>query len=289
MAKEIKNLGASVRARLLRISKEKGQSFDLILTRYAIERLLYRLAQSPHADRFVLKGAMLLMTWFDEPFRGTRDLDLLGYGDPSPEGLIGIFKEVLAVDGEDGVAFDIDGVRISRIREDNQYGGLRLRTTADIGGARIAANVDVGFGDATEPAPKTLDYPALLDMPAPRLRGYARETVVAEKFQAMVALGAANSRMKDYYDIWMLSQSFDFDHERLARAIAATFARRKTKIPDELPDALTPAFAELPVKQQQWEAFKRDVAIAPGALSDVLSQLETFLMPAAKAARKGVQ
>lgn len=286
MAKAIKNLGASVRARLLRISKEKGQSFDLILTRYAIERLLYRLAQSPHADRFVLKGAMLLMTWFDEPFRGTRDLDLLGYGDPSLEGLIGIFKEVLAVDGEDGVAFDVDGVRISRIREDNQYGGLRLRTTADIGGARIAANVDVGFGDATEPVPETLDYPVLLDMPAPRLRGYARETVVAEKFQAMVALGTTNSRMKDYYDIWMLSQSFDFDHERLARAIAATFARRKTNVPDELPDALTPIFAELPVKKQQWKAFKRDVVIDPGSLGDVIDALEAFLMPAAAEARK---
>ena len=286
MAKEIKNLGASVRARLLRISKEKGQNFELILTRYAIERLLYRLAQSRHADRFVLKGAMLLMTWFDEPFRGTRDLDLLGYGDPSPEGLVDIFKEVLAVDGEDGVAFDVDGVRISRIREDNQYGGLRLRTTADIGGARIAANVDVGFGDATEPVPETLDYPALLDMPAPRLRGYARETVVAEKFQAMVALGTANSRMKDYYDIWVLSQSFDFEHERLTAAIAATFARRKTEVPEKLPDALTPAFAELPVKQQQWEAFKRDVAIDPGSLRDVIGTLEVFLMPAATAARE---
>ncbi len=166
MAKEIKNLGASIRARLLQISKDKGPNFDLILTRYAIERLLYRLAQSRHADRFVLKGAMLLMTWFDEPYRGTRDLDLLGYGDPSPEGLVDVFKEVLAVDGEDGVAFDVDGVRISRIREDNQYGGLRLRTTADISGARIAANVDVGFGDATEPVPEALDYPVLLDMPA---------------------------------------------------------------------------------------------------------------------------
>ena len=285
MAKGIKNLGASVRARLLQISKEKGQNFDLILTRYAIERLLYRLAQSRHADRFVLKGAMLLMTWFDEPFRGTRDLDLLGYGDPSPEGLVDIFKEVLAVDGEDGVAFDVDGVRISRIREDNQYGGLRLRTTADIGGARIAANVDVGFGDATEPVPETLDYPALLDMPAPRLRGYARETVVAEKFQAMVALGTANSRMKDYYDIWVLSQSFEFDHERLARAIAATFARRKTTVPGGLPDALTPAFADLPVKQQQWEAFKRDVAIDPGSLSNVVNVLAAFLMPVAKRLR----
>lgn len=285
MAKEIKNLGASIRARLFRISKEKGQNFDLILTRYAIERLLYRLAQSPHADRFVLKGAMLLMTWFDEPFRGTRDLDLLGYGDPSPEGLVDIFKEVLAMDVEDGVVFDADGLRISRIREDNQYGGLRLRTAADIGGARIATNVDVGFGDATEPVPETLDYPALLDMPAPRLRGYARETVVAEKFQAMVALGTTNSRMKDYYDLWVLSQSFEFDRDRLAAAIAATFARRRTKVPEELPDALTLAFAELPVKQQQWEAFKRDVAIDPGSLHDVVGAIEAFLMPAAAAAR----
>ena len=176
--------------------------------------------------------------------------------------------------------------RLLRIREDNQYGGLRLRTTADIGGARIAANVDVGFGDATEPVPETLDYPVLLDMPAPRLRGYARETVVAEKFQAMVALGTTNSRMKDYYDIWMLSQSFDFDHERLARAIAATFARRKTNVPDELPDALTPIFAELPVKKQQWEAFKRDVVINPGSLGDVIGALEAFLMPAAAEACK---
>ena len=289
MAKGIKNPGASVRARLLQISKHKGQSFDLILTRYAIERLLYRLAQSRHADRFVLKGAMLLMTWFDEPFRGTRDLDLLGYGDPSPQGLVDTFKEVLAVDSEDGVAFDVDGVWISRIREANQYGGLRLRTTADIGGARIAANVDVGFGDATEPVPETLDYPALLDMPAPRLRGYARETVVAEKFQAMVALGATNSRMKDYYDIWILSQSFDFDRDRLAAAIAATFTRRNTTIPEELPDALAPAFATLPVKQQQWKAFKRDVAIDPGSLQDVIAALEAFLLPIANAARRAIQ
>ncbi|WP_422022243.1 nucleotidyl transferase AbiEii/AbiGii toxin family protein [Pyruvatibacter mobilis] len=286
MAKEIKNLGASVRARLFRISKDKGQNFELILTRYAIERLLYRLAQSRYADRFVLKGAMLLMTWFDEPFRGTRDLDLLGYGDPAPEGLVDMFKEVLSANEQDGVLFDAHGVRISRIREDNLYGGLRIRTTADIGGARIAVNVDVGFGDATEPAAELLNYPVLLDMPAPRLRGYARETVVAEKFQAMVALGMTNSRMKDYYDLWVLSHSFDFDRSRLAGAISATFARRKTAIPEEIPDALTPAFAELTVKQQQWESFKRNVSIDPGPLRDVVSTLEAFLMPAAAAARK---
>ena len=289
MAKEIKNIGASVRARLLRISKEKGQNFELILTRYAIERLLFRLAQSPHADLFVLKGAMLLMTWFDEPFRATRDLDLLGYGDPAPEAVLGLFREVLGVPAQDGVLFDAHGARISRIREDNDYGGLRVRTTADISGARIPVNVDVGFGDATEPGAEALDYPVLLDMPPPRLRGYARETVVAEKFQAMVALGMANSRMKDYYDLWVLSQSFDFERSRLVRAISATFARRNTAIPEKNPDTLTPAFAQDPGKQQQWEAFKRDLGLDPGSLAEVVAALEAFLMPAAKAAREEAQ
>jgi predicted nucleotidyltransferase component of viral defense system len=289
MAKEIKNIGASVRARLLRISKEKSQNFELILTRYAVERFLYRLSQSRHADRFVLKGAMLLMTWFDEPFRATRDLDLLGYGDPSPETVLAIFKDILGADGHDGIRFDVDGARISRIREDNEYGGLRIRTMANIGGARIAVNVDVGFGDATEPAAEVLDYPALLDLPPPRLRGYARETVVAEKFQAMVALGMTNSRIKDYFDIWMLSQSFEFEQSRLARAIAATFARRQTPIPDETPDALTPAFAEDEQRRRQWETFKRDVAADPGSLAEVVTSLEAFLMPAAKAAREAAR
>ena len=281
MADEVKDLGASVRARLLQISKDKGQTFELVLTRYAIERLLYRLAQSRHADRFVLKGAMLLMTWFDEPYRATRDLYLLGFGDPEPDGLLDTFRDVLSAEGRDGILFDAKGVRISPIREDNRYGGLRVRTTADIGGARPAVTVDVGFGDSTEPAPEVLDYPVLLDMPIPRLRGYARETVVAEKFQAMVALGMVNSRLKDYYDLWLLSRSFDFERSRLAAAIAATFARRRTAIPMETPDALTPAFAERSAQRQQWEAFKRDVAIDPGSLSDVVGALEGFLMPAA--------
>ncbi|NBC32879.1 MAG: nucleotidyl transferase AbiEii/AbiGii toxin family protein [Alphaproteobacteria bacterium] len=287
MVLEIREVGASVRARLLRISKEKGQNFELILTRYAIERLLYRLAQSRHADYFVLKGAMLLMTWFDEPFRATRDLDLLGFGDPAPEAVMSRFREVLGVPAQDGVLFDVDGVRISRIRENNDYGGLRVKTTADIGGARIPVNVDVAFGDVTEPDAETLAYPVLLDMPPPRLRGYARETVVAEKFQAMVALGMANSRMKDYYDLWVLSQSFDLERSRLARAMSATFARRKTAIPEEIPDALAPAFAKDTLKQQQWEAFKRDLKMDPGSLDDVIAALRVFLTPAAKAARKG--
>ncbi len=288
MPRKVKNVGASVRARLLRISKEKGQNFDLVLTHYTIERLLYRLAQSRHADRFVLKGAMLLMTWFNEPFRGTRDLDLLGYGDPAPNALLDIFKEVLGQEQPDGVVFDAGTARISRIREENEFGGLRMRATADIAGARIAINVDVAFGDATEPLAEWLDYPVLLDMPAPRLRGYARETVVAEKFEAMVDLGMANSRMKDYYDLWVISQALETDRSRLARAISATFERRDTTIPEEVPDGLSQAFAEDAGKRQQWERFRRDLELDPGPLDLVIDTLKAVLMPAAADARAAI-
>lgn len=288
MPRAVRNIGASVRARLLRVSKEKGQNFDLVLTHYAIERLLYRLAQSRHADSFVLKGAMLLMTWFDGQFRGTRDLDLLGYCDPAPDAALGVFREVLGQEQPDGVVFDTSATRISRVREENEYGGLRMRATGDIGGARIAVNVDVGFGDATEPAAEWLDYPVLLDMPAPRLRAYARETVIAEKFHAMVNLGMANSRMKDYYDLWIISETFDIDHSRLAQAISATFARRGTMIPEDIPDGLSPEFADDPAKRQQWESFKRGLGIDPGPLDGVVGALVANLMQAVTIAREGI-
>lgn len=285
MAKELKNIGASVRARLLQLAKASGQSFDLVLTRFALERLLFRLSQSPHADRFVLKGAMLMMSWFEDPHRGTRDLDLLGFGDPEPEAMLATFRDILALNDDDGVEFDVDALRVDRIREELEYGGLRLRTTASISGARINLTIDIGFGDAMEPGAEMLEYPSMLAFAAPRLRAYARETVIAEKFQAMVALGRANSRMKDFYDIWILSKSFDFAGDRLARAIAATFARRETAIPVDLPDALTPAFAGDEQKQRQWSAFVRDVSANPGGLEDVVTSLAEFLMPHAIQAR----
>lgn len=285
MAKGLKNIGASVRVRLLQVAKASGQSFDLVLTRFALERLLFRLSQSPHADRFVLKGAMLMMSWFEDPHRGTRDLDLLGFGDPEPEVMLRTFRDILALTGDDGVEFDVDALRVDRIRQEFEYGGLRLRTTASISGARINLTIDIGFGDAMEPGAEMLDYPSMLAFPAPRLRAYARETVIAEKFQAMVALGRANSRMKDFYDIWILSKSFDFADDRLARAIAATFARRKTAVPVDLPDALTPAFANDEQKQKQWNAFVRDVSADPGSLQDVVTSLADFLMPHATQAR----
>lgn len=286
MAKALRNIGASVRARLQNLARETGQSFELVLTRYALERLLYRISTSAHAERFVLKGAMLLTSWFADPHRATRDLDLLGFGDPNPDALLDVFREIFAADVADGVEFDLDALRIDHIREDLEYGGLRLRTTAAISGARIAVMVDVGFGDALEPGAELIDYPTLLDLPSPRLRAYARETVIAEKLQAMVVLGRANSRMKDFYDIWLLSQSFTFDDDRLARAIAATFARRGTEIPTHLPDALTVTFATDEQKQRQWRAFVDNVALDPGTLGKVIESIGAFLMHHASLALK---
>jgi predicted nucleotidyltransferase component of viral defense system len=225
-----RNMGASVRARLLNLAKERNQPNDLLLTRYALERLLYRLSTTKHRERFVLKGAMLMTTWFEDPFRPTRDLDLLGFGDPDPQAMLALFREVLAVEADDGVVFDVEGLSVDLIREELEYGGLRIKTDASIAGARVRIVVDVGFGDAIEPGATELPLPVLLDLPAPRLRAYPRETVVAEKFQAMVALGRANSRMKDFYDIWLLSRTYEFEGDALARAIAATFTRRKTPI-----------------------------------------------------------
>ena len=228
---------------------------------------------------------MLLTTWLPETARGTRDLDLLGFGDSSEQRILGIFREVLAIAANDGVAFDLDALQIALIREEVEYGGVRIRGTASLSGARIAIIVDIGFGDSVEPGLETIEYPVLLDLPAPTLRAYAPETVIAEKFQAMVALGRANSRMKDFYDIWVLTRTFSFVPDRLSRAIAATFARRQTAIPTETPDALTSAFAEDPLKQRQWAAFAADLDDAPGQLQVVINDLAVFLMNAAVATR----
>lgn len=286
MAKEVKAVGASVRARLLNLSRTTGQSNDLLLTRYALERLLYRLTKTNHAKRFVLKGAMLMTTWFDDPHRPTRDIDLLGFGDPRPDEMLKVFREICSVEENDGVQFDVDKLEVTANREDLAYGGLRLQTYATISGARLRIFIDIGFGDSVEPGLEDLELPVLLDQPRPALRAYARETVVAEKFQAMVMIGQANSRLKDYYDLWLLAHSYEFDADRLAGAIAATFNRRDTAIPTEIPDGLKPGFYEDRAKTAQWRAFVEDVAVDPGSLADVAAVLIDFLMPAARAAAR---
>ena len=277
------NIGASLRARLLKLAQQRDQPFQILLTRFVLERLLYRLSLSPHRDRFVLKGAMLMTSWFQDPFRPTQDLDLLGFGNPDPDGLLAVFREVCSVTADDGVIFNAAGLTIEQIREDTEYGGLRLKTNATLDGARIRVLVDIGFGDAVEP--EELVLPVLLDLPAPTLRAYRPETVIAEKFQAMVMLGRANSRMKDFYDIWVLSRSTVFAGDALPRAIRATFNRRGTALPAEVPDALTRGFADDAAKQAQWVSFVANVAVKPGPLSEVVDDLATFLMPQVVAAR----
>jgi len=272
-----RNIGASVRQRLLNLAHARGQPMELLLTRYALERLLHRLSISPHRERFVLKGAMLLTTWFDEPHRATRDVDLLGFGDAAEDALLGTFREIMAIEVDDGVSFDLNGLRIEAIREEVEYGGSRLRTTAELAGARIPITVDIGFGDAVEPGIEDIDLPVLLDMPSPHLRAYPPETVIAEKFHAMVVLGRANSRMKDYYDVWMLTGAFEINPERLRRAIVATFERRSTVIPSSAPDGLSDAFANDLGKQRQWDAFASNLSGTTPKLGLVVHELRQRL------------
>jgi hypothetical protein len=218
------NIAASIRSRLLNLSRERNQPFQLLLTRYVLERFLYRLSQTTHRDGFVLKGAMLMTAWFQDPFRPTQDLDLLGFGNSEPETMLAVFREVCAVAVDDGVAFDVEALTVETIRDDMEYGGLRLRTNATLDGARIRVIVDIGFGDAAEPEEREL--PVLLDLPAPRIRTYRPETVIAEKFQAMVLFGRANSRMKDFYDVWVLARMGEVEPGRLARAIRHIRSKR---------------------------------------------------------------
>ncbi len=254
-----RNVAASVRQRLLNLSKTSGVDYNQLLIRYAIERLLYRLSRSRHRENFVLKGAMLFVIWEGSPHRPTQDVDLLGFGDHSPERIATVFSELCETSVEDdGITFAANTVQAEEIRTTDEYGGVRVRFTASLGGAVIRLQADVGFGDAITPASPESNYPTLLpNQPAPHLRVYPRETVVAEKLEAMAKLGMLNTRFKDYYDLWYLAERFEFDGPVLVEAIAATFERRGTPLPLTLPVGLTSAFANDPVKQTQWAAFRR--------------------------------
>jgi predicted nucleotidyltransferase component of viral defense system len=276
-----RNLAQSVHHRLLSKAKEQGEDFNLVLIRYALERFLYRLGRSRHKDRFILKGAMLFAAWTDQPHRPTRDLDLLGIGDSSDAALRRVFGEIVGTPVEpDGLEFDGDGMDISEIREAQDYPGKRIRLRVRLGNARQDLQIDVGFGDAVTPEPVEIDYPSLLDSPSPRIRAYPCETVVAEKLQALVAFGMTISRMKDFYDMWMLSKQFPFDGTSLPAAIGATFARRGTAIPEGVPTALTDEFAADRTKQTQWTGFLKRNALpgAPPDLSTVVRDLRAFLL-----------
>jgi predicted nucleotidyltransferase component of viral defense system len=280
MVHESRNMGASVRARLLDRSRAERSNFQILLTRYALERLLYRLSVSVHSESFILKGAMLFVTWVNDPFRQTRDLDLLGFGANNAEALAQTFRDICATEvPDDGVAFDIDGLRAAVIREEAEYGGVRVSTTATIDGARVPIQVDIGFGDTVTPGPVEIDYPTLLDSSAPHLRAYPVETVVAEKFEALVSLGIANTRLKDFYDLWLISQTFELQQPVLYEAVRRTFERRETALPNELPVGLSNEFIDM--RSIQWRAFlgRELMAAAPDALVVVIKDLRLFLMP----------
>jgi hypothetical protein len=283
--KPVKDVAASVRQRLQNVAKKANRPFQEVLEYYAMERLLYRLASSKHASRFVLKGALMFRVWNAPASRPTRDIDLLGRMDSKVTAVVPVFKDVCnQLVESDGLIFDTDSVVGQAIKEDADYAGVRVTFLATLQNSRIAMQIDIGFGDVLTPAAVATEYPTILDLPAPRLNGYSRETVVAEKFEAMVKLGLVNSRMKDFYDIWLLSQQFDFDGAVLSSAITRTFTHRKTQML-AAPTALTPAFGEDAQKQTQWRAFLRKTRLtdAPSALPDVIAVLAAFLHPMAQA------
>ena len=272
------NLGASVRARLLNKAKAEKIEFGLLLTRFALERLLYRLSVSRHQDQFLLKGALLFDLWFDEPHRPTRDADFLGFGAADLPALSAVFREICAIEIDDGIVFDPRSVKAQEIRKDANYTGIRITLTGLLDGARCQVQADIGFGDAVTPAPEEIEYPTFLkDLPAPKLRIYPRYTVIAEKFETITSLGIANSRMKDFFDLWVLTRNSELDASILSRAIRATFERRGTALPTSTPVGLSDEFAADPAKQTQWRAFTARNQLATPELQVIVQHLRRFL------------
>jgi predicted nucleotidyltransferase component of viral defense system len=288
-----KNVPASIRERLRNLARPDGSDFNLLLAAFATERFLYRLSQSKHAELFVLKGARLFALWAQRPHRPTRDLDLLGYGDPSAKALGKALWDICRTDvPPDGLIFDEQSIHVEEIRVEHEYNGQRIKLVANLENARIPLQIDIGFGDAVTPEPQQTEYTVLLSsLPAPYIRVYPRETVVAEKLQAMVSLDVLNTRMKDFYDLCVLAREFDFDGPTLCRAIHATFERRKTDIPKEIPACLLETFPNRSDKRDLWAVFLRRSSLPDIPENDFVTvhrELIKFLsLPLLAAARSG--
>jgi hypothetical protein len=264
----IRNIAASVHDRLLTRSRETRENFQFLLQRYAAERFLYRLGRSKHRERFVLKGAMLFALWGGPIYRPTRDLDFTGYGSREPDAVLAALREVCGVGvADDGLAFEAETLTGEPIRDDSEYDGLRVRFRVMLGSARIPMQIDIGFGNAIEPPANDVDYPTILDKPAPCIRAYPPEAVVAEKFHTMVVRGELNSRYKDFYDLYVLARQFPFDGIKLERSVGTTFKRRRTTIDKALPTALTPRFYGDGGRAAQWRAYLTRNSL-PGAPAD---------------------
>ena len=277
----VKNMGASVRQRLLNHAKSSGKPFAEVLQYYAMERFLYRLSVSPHADKFLLKGALLLTAWHAPISRPTMDIDLLGRTDNGIDSIVALMREVAEFGvADDGIIFDPASFSGSAIREDADYAGVRTVFTGRVDAARVHMQIDIGFGDVVTPGPERLTYPTILDFPAPVLSGYSRETVMAEKLQALVQLRMSNTRMKDYFDLWLLSRQPELNKDTLCKAIRRTFENRKMEVEVE-PVGLSEAFGTDPTKQVQWKAFLKRSAIteAPASLPQVVEEIRRFFAP----------
>lgn len=286
MNAERDGLARSVQVRLARHARAIGVDPKLVLTRDATERFLCRLSRSPHADRFVLNGALLLLAWLGETLRPTRDSDLLRFGNLDDAVLLAIFREVCGIEVEpDALTFEVGSVAIAAIRDGDASGGKRIGLRGRIGVARVSVQVDVGIGDAITPASVWLEYPSLLEFPNPRLRAYTRETVVAEKLHAIVLLGLRNSRMKDYFDVRALLREGNMNATTLAQAIAATFERRRTPLPEAVPSGLSDAFSDDETHQAQWAAFLTRNRLTAPTLKVVVQDLRERLIPSIAQAR----
>ncbi len=281
ISQNTKNISASVHQRLLNKAKDSSRPFNELLQHFSIERFIYRLSKSSHANRFILKGALMFSAWSGPGSRPTMDIDLLGKIENNLEKIIEAIKDVCDAEVEpDGMHFDADTVTAGRIVADAEYEGVRVRLNGNLGNARISLQVDIGFGDIVVPRPRKIAYPVILDFPAPKLNGYTMESTIAEKFQAMVKRGILNSRMKDFYDIWMLSSRFNFNGETLAKAVKMTFRNRQTPIPVK-PMVFNKAFAKDKDKSIQWQGFikKANLMDAPNDFEAVAAMIRAFLEP----------
>jgi len=278
-----KNLAASVRQRLLTISQQRKEPFDLVLVKFGIERLLYRLSQSRHADKFLLKGAMLFTLWSEGMHRPTRDVDLLGFGESDANELKSVFIDLCVLTVEpDGLTFTPTSVKSVPIRDNAAYPGVRVTMEARLENARVPLQVDIGFGDIVTPEPEDVRFPVILEFDTPKLRAYPVYTVIAEKLEAMVHLGEANTRMKDFFDLWFLSQNFSFEGSILRDAIIRTFERRRTTLPESPPPALSVAFADQ--KTAAWRAFLSRNGLGTLSMEATLNAIGGFVMPVMDAA-----
>lgn len=280
MSRELRNVPESVYARLRHRADERGEQVPLVHQRYAAERLLYRMTQSSFRDRFVLRGGMLYEIWGGAVYRSTEDLDFLGYGSSEPDQIEAFFHEISTVDvPDDGLRFRPDKMRIRKVREDAKYGGVEAKLVLRLHKARIRLKVDFGFGDVIVPGPKEVDYPSLLEGPVPRIRIYSRESVIAEKLHAAARLRFRNTRLKDFYDLFVLSRVFLFQGAALAQAIAGTFQRRDTPLPPEIP--LPVEFFEDGTRAEKWRFYlgKNELAGVPPDFVAVGNVIREFLGP----------